>query len=350
MRLRALQQVMIAAGVASLLVTGCSSSSDGSSLQTIAAATAVQSPAVTVAPAGTVQQVGAPVDAMAFDADSRILAALADRGTKLVLIDRRGTDAPTREVPLGGSGVTVSLGKPGEVLVPFDRGVARVDLRSGKVDVVKTSSPARSAQVLSDNRLAAGLANGTIEILGTDGTSSTISGLASVDGLAVTGNSITALDRRQTSLTELNVADSSLGLSLRAGQGASDMTTDHFGRILVTDTPGNALMVFTADPLVLRQQGPVGPGPYAVTYDDRAEIAWVTLTGSNEVVGYDLAEGIPKEVRRFPTVRQPDSVAVDSATGDVFVGSATGDGVQRIATVGAIVGAEAPAQPSQGGR
>jgi hypothetical protein len=33
-------------------------------------------------------------------------------------------------------------------------------------------------------------------------------------------------------------------------------------------------------------------------------------------------------------VRQPNSVAVDADTGDLYVGSATGDGLQRIPAAG----------------
>jgi phosphohistidine swiveling domain-containing protein len=60
----------------------------------------------------------------------------------------------------------------------------------------------------------------------------------------------------------------------------------------------------------------------------------VTLPASNEVVGYTLDTGIPVEAERLATVRQPNSVAVDADTGDLYVGSATGDGLQRIPAAG----------------
>lgn len=333
MRLRSLRLIGCAVGAVSLLLSGCSSDSDSSSRQTIEPATAAQSPAVTTAPAGRVQPVGVPVEALAYDATTDTVAAVAEGGAALLILDARSPETPPRRIAVDGAADTVVIGKPGEALVPNESGVARVDLATGNVTEVETTAPARSARLLPDQGLAVGLSNGTIDIVGTDGTSSsTVSGLVSVDALAVTGDSLTALDRRQTSLTEVDVADSSLGLSLRAGQGAATLTPDHFGRMFVTDPAANALLVYTADSLVLRQQGPVGPGPYAVAYDDRAELAWVTVTGSNEVVAYDVSEGIPKQVRRLPTVRQPNSVTVNPATGELFVGSATDEGVQRIPT------------------
>ncbi len=60
----------------------------------------------------------------------------------------------------------------------------------------------------------------------------------------------------------------------------------------------------------------------------------MTLTGNNKVVGYDLSTGVPVEKNRFDTVRQPNSVTVDTATGTLVVGSATGDGLQRIPLAG----------------
>ena len=148
-----------------------------------------------------------------------------------------------------------------------------------------------------------------------------------------TGDHLAALDRRQTSITQIDLGSDSLGLSLRAGEGATNLATDHFGRILVTDTTGGELLVLTNDPLTMRQRFPGGTSPYGVAYDNRADVAWVTLTGTNEVVGYKLGTGMPKEVHRFPTVRQPDSVAVDPDTGNLFIGSAAGDGMQTIATL-----------------
>ncbi len=116
------------------------------------------------------------------------------------------------------------------------------------------------------------------------------------------------------------------------GEGATQLTTDHYGRILVTDTTGDELLAYTTDTLMLRQRFPAGLAPYAVAYDDTADRAWVTLTETNEVVGFDLSSGVGVETARYPTVRQPNSVTVDTVNGDLLIGSATGDGLQQIPT------------------
>jgi len=88
----------------------------------------------------------------------------------------------------------------------------------------------------------------------------------------------------------------------------------------VVDTQGDALLVFRVRPkLELVRRVFLPGGPYAIALDTRRLRLWVTLTGTNEVVELP-ANGRPSELRRFPTVRQPDAVAVDSSAHRVFVG------------------------------
>lgn len=87
----------------------------------------------------------------------------------------------------------------------------------------------------------------------------------------------------------------------------------------VTDTQGDALLVFRVRPkLELVRRVFLPGGPYAIALDATKLRLWVTLTGTNEVVELP-AHGRPRELRRFPTVRQPDGVQVSSGTHRVFV-------------------------------
>lgn len=105
--------------------------------------------------------------------------------------------------------------------------------------------------------------------------------------------------------------------------------TEPAGRVVQLEpqaTRGDAILVFGADPL--RKAGSYAlPGtPYGVAHDDAAQVLWVTLTARNEVVGLSTAGEQLTEVARFPTVRQPNTVAVDPDSGRVFVASrATGE-------------------------
>lgn len=307
------------------LVTACSQGPAGDKLPTIEPATPAVSPPA--AAAGVLPNAPQSVEFVSFDATTGLLAAIGPDRTTVAILNPDDADPP-RVVTLPAPAAGLSPGKPGEVLVPADGAVARVDLATGTVTEVTADGAAKSVALDQNGDLAVGDADGTIRILGTD---TTVTGLASADAIAAVDGNLVVLDRRQSSVTEIDDGSTSLGLALRAGAGATNLVADHWGRVLVTDTTDGALLMFTTDSLVLRQRYPVGSSPYAVTVDERSGTVWVTLTATNEVLGYDLSSGIPVEIARHATVGQPNSVAVDPDTGDVFVGSAAGDGVQRIA-------------------
>ncbi|MFC9434197.1 YncE family protein [Nocardia sp. NPDC057030] len=319
-------------GVAALTVlAGCGNSPDSDNLPTRDPATAAVSPAGTTPPAGDVTGL-APVRAMLAEQGTGQLGALdaGEANSTLFLIDPANPTG-VRSLPLPAHGAGLAQGKPGELLIPAVDRILRVDVAAATLSEVPFDGDARSVQRRDDDTLLVGTADGKVRTLSPAGkVVRTVSGLASADALALTPDHVSVLDRKQTSVTEIELGKDDLGLALRAGDGATTMISDHFGRIIVTDSTGNELLVFSAGPLVLRQRFPVNSSPYALAYDQRSDTVWVTCTQSNEVVGFDLSTGIPTEVGRYPTVRQPNSVAIDQRTGDMFVGSAADGGLQRI--------------------
>ncbi|WP_054813742.1 YncE family protein [Nocardia arizonensis] len=325
---------VLASAAALALLAGCSADDGAPDVATREPVTAAVAPAPTARPSGTVAPFAA-VGELLVESDSGKLVALSADGTALSVIDtasaRPDAGLAATTVVLPAPGATVVQGGPGEVLVPARGRLLRIAIPSGTVTALPVDGDAVSATNGRDGALVVGTADGRVRTLSATGAVlGTVSGLVSADALATTPGRLTVLDRRQTSITEIDPARDRLGLALRAGDGAARMIADHFGRVIVTDTDGDELLVYTTEPLVLRQRFPVGSSPYALAYDRRSETVWVTCTQSNEVLGFDLSTGIPKEVGRFATVRQPDSVTVDDRTGDLFVGSATGDGIQRI--------------------
>lgn len=309
-----------------VVLTGCSGEDGGPDVPTRPPATAAVSPAA-ANPAGQVFPAAAAKALLAESSTGR-LAALDTAGTALALIDPAAPTTP-RTISLPAVGVSLAQGKPGEVLVAAANRVLRVDATTGALTEIPVDGDVHSVQTRTDGTLVVGTADGTLRELDADGAvTRTITGLVSADAIALTGENITVLDRKQTAVVA--VGKDALGLMLRAGDGATNAITDPHGRIIVADTAGSELLVYSAGPLVLRQRFPVSSSPYALAYDPRSELVWVSSTQSNEVVGYDLSTGIGVEVARLATLRQPDSMAVDERTGDLFVASAVGDGLQRI--------------------
>ncbi|CAL9482908.1 hypothetical protein SUDANB95_03055 [Actinosynnema sp. ALI-1.44] len=212
------------------------------------------------------------------------------------------------EVPVPGSGVVVTVRADGTSSSrPVDGGP--VDLaRAGGKEVVAR----RDAKSLD----VAGRAVG---------------GVSSPDRLVAVGDHAVVLDRPRSAVFDVDLgAEPKLGAGLRAGEGATTAVADRFGRVLVVDTRGGELMAFSVRPLIMRQRFPLPGAPYGMAYDERRDLLWVTLTERNEVVALDVAGGEPVEKRRYATVRQPDSVAVDPGSGRVFVASGDGQGMQVI--------------------
>lgn len=322
-------------GALFLLVTGCSADSDTDKIQTIEAASAADSPALSNPPAGTVIPVAEPVAAAVLDTTTGTVAMLTPDGGRLLLVPAADPAAAPREVTLPGGTAALSAPRDGVVAVPAGRAVARVNLADGAVTTLPVDAEVRSTLLQDGGRTVVGTADGTVLELDSAGAQThSVDGLVSVDALGATDDHVTALDRRQTSVTDIDLADGDRGLALRAGEGATNLVTDRFGRILVTDTIGGELISLTTDPLMMHQRFPVPDSPFGVAVDAKTGLVWVTVTGTNEVVGYDLSTGIPVEQHRFPTVRQPNAVAVDPDSGAVFVASATGDGLQRIDVTG----------------
>ncbi|ANZ40644.1 hypothetical protein BBK82_36230 [Lentzea guizhouensis] len=141
------------------------------------------------------------------------------------------------------------------------------------------------------------------------------------------------LDRLRSAVFEMTTDDKgspTRGPGLRAGEGATNAVADRFGRLLVVDTRGGEFIAFSIDPLIMRQRYPLPGAPYGIAYDAKRDIAWITLTERNEVVGLNVAAGEPSEKHRFATVRQPNTVSVDQETGRVTVTSGDNGGIQVI--------------------
>lgn len=299
---------------------------------TVPVAGPAHAPPARPAPTGDRLDIDSPVSAVLVDGRTGILAMAVSGPERLLLLDTGDLRVPSREIPLPGPVADLTLAGPGGPLLVAVRrpgALLRVDLRAGTMASTYLDGEVRSAAVVGD-RTAVALGDRVAMLDARSRVVATVSGFVDAARMVPVGNSVLVLDRAQTSLTLIDPLTADKGLSLRAGEGATSAVGDRFGRALVLDTRGGELLAFGGQPLILRQRYPVPGAPYGLTYDARRDLAWVTLTARNQVVGYDMAGGEPVERYRFATVRQPDSVAVDPRSGRVVVGSSSGAGAQVI--------------------
>ncbi len=324
------RKVAVLLVVCAAVGSGCSTGQQADQLMVtdnpVAAAAAVSPPAAT-APAGTVTALTDDVVAMAYSPESGTLAVAGKDTVRLYpLADTLGepkTAAVTAESLTVDGGAFLAAGKNEVTRVAADGSTSAAGSFRGK-PVSTAAFDGRTLVAMRDERAVAVVKDAKVQRM--------ISGdMMSADQVLSAGKGAVVLDRLRNAVFELDVPGATVTQGLRAGQGATNAVADRFGRVLVTDTRGGALLAFSLDPLLMRQNYPVAGAPYAITYDSKRDLAWVTLTETNEVVGYDVAGEEPEEKYRFPTVSQPNTVAVDPRTGRVMVASGTGDGIQVIA-------------------
>ncbi|MCV7346379.1 hypothetical protein BST42_26160 [Mycolicibacterium rhodesiae] len=313
---------------------GCSSNPLASTPPTIEPAAPAISPPAATRPAGEILPLGGNPDAAIFDERTESLAVLTpgadpQAAATLTLFSSNGVP---RELTLPGPATAIAGDGQGSAFLSTRGGYVTVDLAAGTASPVsindETDTDFTAIARRADGRLVLGSADGTAYTLGSDtAVAEKVKIFARVDAVVAEGNNAVVLDRGQTSVTSLN-ADGRTQQALRAGQGATSMVADPLGRVLVTDTRGGQLLVFGVDPLIERQAYPVPDAPYGLA--GSRNLAWVSQTASNMVVGYDLTTGIPVEKVRYPTVQQPNSLAFDDKSDTLYVVSAAGAGVQVI--------------------
>lgn len=282
-------------------------------------------------PAGRVVSVGALPEGMVADPVTHTVAVAVREPPRLVLLDGRG-GAVRSELALPGPLRHLQLAAPGgPVLVPVEEAdrLLRVDLPDGRIvaDTPAGDFPHDATAAANGLVHVADEFGGSVTVLDGDRLVRRFDEPTQPGGIAAAGNLVGLIDVAESTLTIYDAAAGERLATVPAGDGPTHIVADRRGRLVVIDTRGDAVLIVEPGPQPRLVEDFALPGrPYGVAYDATTDRLWITLTDRNELVGLDLGSGAPREVARLPTVRQPNTVAVDSATGRVFVGG-TADGV-----------------------
>ncbi len=317
------------------MAAGCSSKTLDTPPPTIEPAQPGQSPPQSQAVAGVIRPLDGRPQAAIFDPRTAQLVILtsgsASAPNRIAVLDSQQTSPRIIELPGPATGLTGN--GSGTAYLASHGGYFVADLSAGRALRVGLSNAAdvdfTAITRRADGALVLGAADGTLYTVaaGATAVSSRTGIVGHADSLAAQGNTVAVLDRSQTSVTTIG-PDGKVGQALRAGLGATTMVADPAGRLLVADTRGGQLLVYGVDPLILRQAYPVRSSPYGLAGSDG--LTWVSQTTANLVIGYDLSTGIPVEKVRYPTVRQPNTLAFDDAADTLYVASGAGGGIQVI--------------------
>ena len=314
-----------------LALAGCSAPKPAAP-EPLGAAEPADSPALTADPAGTVVSLDPDPEGMVFDPVTGLLAVAVRDPERLLLLDRDG--ATVREVPLPGHARHLQLAAPGgPVLVPAEdsNSLVEVFLPDGSTRVTPVGSyPHDAAQVASGQVLVGDEMGGTLSVVEDGAVTRTLTSQTQPGGVAVVGDTAGVVDVGAFTLTTYDVPAGELLSVVDAGAGPTHLVADSQGRFLVADTRGDAVLTFAGEPVAQVGELALPGAPYGLAHDATAQVLWVTLTATNEVVGLSTAGAELTEVARFPTVRQPNTVAVDPVSGRVFVGSRTTGQLQLV--------------------
>ena len=246
---------------------------------------------------------------------------------QLALIDGDSGEV-IRKIDLPESPRHLSLAAPGgPVLVPAERAdvLAQVGLPEGGIfqttpvgDFPHDAAAAPNGRIFVLDEQAS-----TISVIKNDEVIETLETLSFPGGAAATKDGLIGVVAVRGLGLEVFDSESleSIG-RIDAGEGPTHVVADPDGRFYVADTRGDAVLVFEAQPELERvARIPLDDGaPYGIAIDPEREHLWVTLTAENEVVQYDISGEEPEELERYFTARQPNTVAVNSESGRIFIG------------------------------
>lgn len=285
-------------------------------------------------PAGEITEgevIDLPGDVRALLATGDRVVAQLDGPERLEIGGVEGDEwSPERTVDLPGEAGTASVALDGTVLVPHDDGVVVVPPGGPERDL-SGLGPVTAAALTGDGRLITGDDDGDVVVRDADGVElHRLVGMTAVDRLPVARDgSVSALSRPDTVLGSISLEEDQAGPLLRAGRGAGMVAPYGGNSVVVSDTVGGTLLVYSTSPVRLHQMFPVAEAPWAVAEDPVRELVWMTSTAENRLQAYDLRDGLGEERFDVATIRQPDSLAVTDS-GTVVVGSAAGEGLHLL--------------------
>jgi DNA-binding beta-propeller fold protein YncE len=306
-----------------LAACGCGGSGDGLA----PAAEPARSPALEAEPVGRIVPVGHKPEGLAFDPRTGLLAVALARPDRLALVDGR-SGRTVRRVVLPGAARHLALARPGgPVLVPaedVDR-LVEVSLPGGRLRETRVGRQPHAA-VAASGRIFVGNERGrSVSVVEAGREVRTIDAPVGPGGVAATrGGAVAVVGVRERAIEVFDEGSLTPRGRIPVGIGPTHVVA-RGERFFVVDTRGNGLVEVHLDPLGVHRRTHLEGAPYGIAADRKRRRFWVTLTASNRVA--ELTDR--RVLRTFPTVRQPNSVAVDPESGRVFVASRK-DGVLQL--------------------
>ncbi|MCA1731147.1 MAG: YncE family protein [Actinobacteria bacterium] len=281
-------------------------------------------------PAGRVVEIGSEPEGIVADPETGLVAVGLRDPNELALVDGSSGEV-VRNVELPASPRHLQLVAPGgPVLVPAESAdrLVQVSLPEGEITAETTvgTSP-HDAAAAPDGRIFVGNEYGdNVSVVQDDSETEKIETAQHPGGVAITDDGlvgVVSVGELSLQVFDANTLESQG--SVDAGEGPTHIVAGPENRFYVTDTSGDAILVYEARPKPA-QIGSVSlsGSPYGIAIDPERGHLWVTI--DKYAVQYALEGDTLREISRYPTVNKPNTVAVDTGSGRVFVaGRANGE-------------------------
>ncbi len=290
------------------------------------------SPALSDRPAGRVLRLGFEAEGVAVSGGGIATVAVRDPDrldmidlADLDVVGRVETPNPARHLEMAANGRTLLVPIEysdllWEVSVPCAADHTCVQV---PVEIRTGDFPHDAVEVANGRIFVADEGGDTISVVKGGRVSDTLPAPEQPGGVAASGDLVAAVAVAAREVAFWDADSLEEVAVLEGGAGPSHVVASGDGRFYVTDTGGDALLVYEGegpdgDPRLLDRVN-LPDSPYGITIDESRDELWVTRTGANEVDRIEIGDGAPKVVATFPTVRQPNSVGVDEASGRVVV-------------------------------
>jgi DNA-binding beta-propeller fold protein YncE len=291
------------------------------------------SPPLRATPAGPSVAVGREPEGVAWDAAAGLIAVGVRQPAQVVFVDPERLKVVHR-VPLPAPPRHLTYDSAaGTVLVPAESADELLVVRpSGVVTATKVGTHPHDATSVGGNVFVADEHSDQISVLRKAHLVKTLPTPHQPGGIAGVAENWVALVAVSARVLEVYGVHSLKPIArLPAGVGPSHIVAGPL-YTYVADTQGDQVLVYE----IGRHSRLVGeaaaPGtPYGLALDPMRSRLWVTDTATNRLTGYSTLGELPRRLASYPTVRQPNSAAVDPRTGAVFVAGRDAGVLERIA-------------------
>ncbi|UJA19322.1 YncE family protein [Thermoleophilia bacterium SCSIO 60948] len=285
-----------------------------------------EAPEITEEPTGEVIEIGNGAEGIIVDEKTGLAAVGIEFPPSLKLIDAR-TLTTERVIELPGHPRHLRIAGPGgPVLVPSEDAdeLIEVPLPAGMPRATGVGDFPHDAVEAPNGRVfVADEMSNQVSVV-EDGEL-----IRQLDAPIQPGNIVYADGRIATvAVTERKIATYDPDTLEQTGELDAGVGPTHAGvvddRVFVIDTQGDQIIEYDLAP-ELREVGTTDlPGtPYGVASDEKRDRLWVTLTEENTAVEFALTADGLREVERFPTVQQANTIAVDPRDGAALIVSRT---------------------------